>query len=86
MISPAVVLVRPENPANVGSVARVMKNTGLSDLRLVDPGDFRTVEAWRTAWASHEILENVKVFGTLDEALRDSTMALALSGLSLIHI
>src|SRR5262245_49596745 len=80
MITPAVVLVRPENPANVGSVARVMKNTGLSDLRLVDPGDYRTVEAWRTAWASQEILENARVFRTLDEALRGSTMALAFSG------
>ncbi|MBK5254558.1 MAG: RNA methyltransferase, partial [Vicinamibacteria bacterium] len=30
MIRPAVVLVRPENNANIGSVARVMKNTGLS--------------------------------------------------------
>lgn len=80
MIRPAVVLVRPENAANIGSVARVMKNTGLSDLRLVDPSDWRTVETWRTAWSSQEILENAKVFKTLDEALRGSTMALALSG------
>jgi len=80
MIRPAVVLVRPENTANIGSVARVMKNTGLSDLRLVDPSDWRTIETWRTAWSSQEILENAKVFQTLDEALRGSTMALALSG------
>lgn len=80
MIRPAVVLVRPENGANIGSVARVMKNTGLFDLRLVDPSDWRTVETWRTAWASQEILENARVFPTLDEALRGSTMALALSG------
>ncbi len=80
MIRPAVVLVRPENGANIGSVARVMKNTGLSDLRLVDPSDWRTIETWRTAWASQEILENAKVFKTLDEALGGSTMALALSG------
>ena len=73
-------LVRPENGANIGSVARVMKNTGLSDLRLVDPSDWRTIETWRTAWASQEILENARVFPTLDEALRGSTMALALSG------
>lgn len=80
MIRPAVVLVRPENNANIGSVARVMKNTGLSDLRLVDPADWRTLETWRTAWASQEILENAKVYKTLDEALGASTMALALSG------
>ena len=80
MIRPAVVLVRPENGANIGSVARVMKNTGLSDLRLVDPSDWRTIETWRTAWASQEVLEQAKVFRTLDQALSGSTMALALSG------
>ncbi len=80
MIRPAVVLVRPENGANIGSVARAMKNTGLSDLRLVDPSEWRTIETWRTAWASQEILEQARVFKTLDEALRGSTMALALSG------
>lgn len=80
MIRPSVVLVRPENGANIGSVARVMKNTGLSDLRLVDPSDWRTIETWRTAWASQEILENARVYKTLDEALHGSTMALALSG------
>jgi TrmH family RNA methyltransferase len=80
MIRPAVVLVRPENGANIGSVARVMKNTGLKDLRLVEPSDWRTIETWRTAWASQEILERARVFKTLDEALRGSTMALALSG------
>ena len=80
MIRPAVVLVRPENGANIGSVARVMKNTGLSDLRLVDPSDWRTIETWRTAWASQEILEQATVHRTLDSALQGSTMALALSG------
>lgn len=80
MIRPAVVLVRPETNANIGAVARAMKNTGLSDLRLVDPGDWRTIETWRTAWNSQELLENARVFRNLDEALQGSTMALALSG------
>jgi TrmH family RNA methyltransferase len=35
--APAVVLVEPSEPGNVGTVARSMKNFGLSDLRLVDP-------------------------------------------------
>lgn len=34
---PIVVLVEPETPGNVGTIARAMKNFGLSDLRLVDP-------------------------------------------------
>ncbi|WP_313695329.1 RNA methyltransferase [Halorarum halobium] len=32
-----VVLVEPETPGNVGTVARAMKNFGLSDLKLVNP-------------------------------------------------
>lgn len=35
--APVVVLVDPKTPGNVGTVARAMKNFGLSDLRLVDP-------------------------------------------------
>lgn len=34
---PAVVVVDAETPGNVGTIARAMKNFGLSDLRLVDP-------------------------------------------------
>ena len=35
--APAVVVVDAETPGNVGTIARAMKNFGLSDLRLVDP-------------------------------------------------
>lgn len=76
----AVVLVRPETSQNVGAVARVMKNTGLRDLRLVDPGDWRTIDAWRSAWGSHEILESAREFETLEAALADTSVAVALSG------
>jgi TrmH family RNA methyltransferase len=33
---PVVVVVEPETPGNVGTIARAMKNFGLSDLKLVD--------------------------------------------------
>ena len=55
-----VVLVRPEAPVNVGAAARVVRNTGLEGLDLVDPGDWRTVECWRTAWGAHEVLEQAR--------------------------
>jgi TrmH family RNA methyltransferase len=35
--APAVVLVEPSEPGNVGTVARSMKNFGLSELLLIDP-------------------------------------------------
>ena len=34
---PVVVVVEPETPGNVGTIARAMKNFGLSDLKLVNP-------------------------------------------------
>jgi TrmH family RNA methyltransferase len=75
-----VVLVRPESPANVGAVARVIRNTGLTGLRLVAPGDWRTTSGWRMAWGSHEVLEQAAVYDDLPSALADVQAALAFSG------
>jgi tRNA/rRNA methyltransferase len=75
-----VVLVRPESPANVGAVARVVRNTGLEGLRLVAPGDWRTVECWRTAWGSQDVLEQARVFDSVAEAIGDAQAALAFTG------
>ncbi|HET7291194.1 MAG TPA: TrmH family RNA methyltransferase [Vicinamibacteria bacterium] len=75
-----VVLVRPETPQNIGAVARVVRNTGLEGLDLVAPGDWRTVECWRSAWSAHEVLEGAREFRVLDEALADATFTAAFSG------
>jgi tRNA/rRNA methyltransferase len=75
-----VVLVRPETPANIGAVARVVRNTGLQGLDLVAPGDWRTVECWRTAWGAPEVLEQARVFTDLRAALAEATFVAALSG------
>jgi len=63
------VLVRPEGAANVGATARVLRNTGLFSLALVQPGDWRTVECWRTAWRAQDVLEKASVYSNLAEAL-----------------
>lgn len=75
-----VVLVRPDTAANIGAVARVVRNTGLSGLDLVSPGDWRTVECWRTAWGAQEVLEEARVFADLSGALAGATFVAALSG------
>jgi TrmH family RNA methyltransferase len=74
------VLVRPETSANVGACARVARNTGAAGLDLVAPGDWRTVDCWRTAWGAQEVLEQARVFGDLAAALADAAMAVALTG------
>ena len=75
-----VVLVRPETSANVGACARVVRNTSAAGLDLVDPGDFRTVECWRTAWGAHEVLEQTRVFDHLGTALAGASLAVAFTG------
>ncbi|WP_435129208.1 RNA methyltransferase [Halobaculum sp. D14] len=37
----AVVVVEPETPGNVGTIARAMKNFGVTDLKLVDPPEIK---------------------------------------------
>jgi tRNA/rRNA methyltransferase len=66
-----VVLVEPENPGNVGFVARVLANFGASDLRLVGT-DFRK-ESQAQIFSVHAapILETASVYETLEEALSD---------------
>lgn len=75
-----VVLVRPELPANIGACARVVRNAGLSGLDLVEPGDWRTVDCWRTAWGAHEVLEGARVFDDLEAALAGASYVAALAG------
>lgn len=75
-----VVLVRPETPANVGAVARVIRNLGLHALALVAPGDWRTVECWRTAWRAQDVLEQAREYSGLDEALGPAEHVIAFSG------
>ncbi len=75
-----VVLVRPGTPANVGAVARIVRNTGLTSLALVAPGDWRTLECWRSAWGAQEILEQARVVTDLAAALAGSSLAVGFSG------
>jgi TrmH family RNA methyltransferase len=74
------VLVRPETAANVGACARVVRNTGCAGLDLVSPGDWRTVECWRSAWGAQEILETARVCDDLAAALSGAALTVALSG------
>jgi tRNA/rRNA methyltransferase len=74
-----VVLVRPEGPLNVGSVARLCGNFGCA-LRLVEPLTSVTCsDAMKMAHPSQALLERAPVFATLAEALADVSLAVATS-------
>ena len=74
---PVILLVEPQLVENIGMTARAIMNTGLKELRLVNPRDpwpLGEVHQKRMAAASSgadEILENAKIFATLEEAIAD---------------
>jgi len=71
-----VVLVEPKNPGNIGSVARAMKNMGISRLRLVNPIEYRDAgEQRKMGYRSQEIIRGSRVYETLQEALADMTLS-----------
>ncbi|QLG26943.1 RNA methyltransferase [Halorarum halophilum] len=65
-----VVVVEPETPGNVGTIARAMKNFGLSDLKLVDPPELEEDgEAYGFAGhAREDVLPNAETV-TFDEVV-----------------
>ncbi len=66
-----IVLVEPATPGNIGSIARVMKNMGISQLTLVNPGQWDTSEARAMAHASGDILDTCRVVADLPSAVED---------------
>ncbi len=80
-MSLAVVLVEPAGPLNVGSVARLCANFGLSQLRLVAPRcDHLGEEARRMAVHAEAVLEQAELFPDLRAALADCRRVVATSG------
>lgn len=70
----SIVLVEPQNPGNIGSVARAMKNTGFPNLVLVAPVDFKTNEAFSMACKADDILQNALTYPTLKDAIKDARL------------
>src|SRR4051812_28284011 len=70
-----VVLVRPQIAANVGAVARAMRNFGLSDLVLVAPkADPADPDARRLATHGEDILDRARVVPDFGAAVADCVL------------
>jgi len=67
----SIVLVRPRFPENVGSVARAMKNMGLSHLILVDGCSPLHMNAYKLASGAEDILERAEEVPSLWEAISE---------------
>jgi tRNA/rRNA methyltransferase len=79
-----VVLVEPQEPMNVGAVARAMRNFGLTRLYLVNPaprvGPPWAREAYWLAVHAEEILDRAVAVDSLMEALADVELVVATTG------
>ena len=75
-----IVLVEPQHPGNVGAVARVMANFGIDDLALVNGCEIND-DGFARSKSGRPILEKLKRFDTLEEALADCDVAIATSGI-----
>lgn len=74
-----IVLVETSHPGNIGSVARAMKNMGLSRLTLINPKKFPHDEATALAGNASDVLEKAKIFRSIEEAVKNSKIIFATS-------
>jgi len=75
---PAVCLVRPQMGENIGAVARVMLNFGLTGLRLVEPRDrWPNPKAAAVASGADVVLDAARVEWRLEDAIADATLVVA---------
>ncbi len=67
--TPAIILVEPQHPGNIGAVCRSMQNFGLDKLILVNPTDYRSNTCKIFAIHAFSIAEQAEVYSSLEEAL-----------------
>ena len=76
-----VILVEPNGPLNVGSVARLCSNFEVDELRIVSPKcDIFSLEAKKMALKGQKFLKHCKVFDDLQKAIFDCDLVLASCG------
>jgi len=76
-----VILVEPNGPLNVGSVARLCSNFDVDELRIVSPKcNIYSLEAKKMALKGQKFLDNCKIFDNLENAIFDCDLVLASCG------
>ena len=76
-----VILVEPNGPLNVGSVARLCSNFEVEELRIVSPKcEIFSLEAKKMALKGQKYLDHCKIFDSLEKAILDCDLVLASCG------
>lgn len=77
--APILVLVNPQDIVNIASAVRIARNFALADIRLVQP---ETFDPWRIEGIAHNtasLVERIRLFDTLEEAVSDCVYVVALT-------
>lgn len=83
MHKPAIILVRPQLPENIGAVVRVMTNFGFNELRVVSPREKNFIEkATPMAANGAYLLNDITIFDNLSDAISDINLLIATAGYS----
>lgn len=78
LMTPSILLIRPQMGENIGAAARAMANFGLGDLRLVAPRDgWPNPKASDTAGRALNVIDDAKTYEGVGEALADCQFVLA---------
>ena len=76
-----VVLVEPNGPLNVGSIARLCSNFDVNELRIVSPKcDIFSLEAKKMALKGNKYIDNCKIFNSIEQAIFDCDLVIATCG------
>ena len=74
-----IVLVEPQDGANIGSVCRAMKTMGIEDLAITGDRTYDTNRVKTLALHAFDLYERHSRFATLEEALADSVLSVGAS-------
>ncbi|HEY3287150.1 MAG TPA: TrmH family RNA methyltransferase [Gemmatimonadaceae bacterium] len=76
----SIVFLYPQDPVNIAATVRAMKNMGVSDLRLVKPCPYDPFRIEGVAHGTRDVVEKIRHFETLDEALADCHRVIGFAG------
>ena len=76
-----IIAVNTAHPGNLGAICRTMLNYGFNKLRLVNPiCDVNDVEARNRAKHAGAILDNVEIYDSLSDSVKDCSLVVGTSG------
>jgi tRNA/rRNA methyltransferase len=72
MHQPAFILIKPQFSKNIGSIARIMLNFGLIDLRIINPpANWLNDDTIKLSSGAYHLLKKAKIFQSIIDSIHD---------------